>query len=163
MESLYELTQECKALLAIAEDPETDYETLLNTFEGLQMEIEQKAVSTAYVLNRMDANITVIGDEIDRLTDLLSTYRNSQKQLKAVLLEAMKTADIKKVDADPRFKIIRKKNGGKAPLIITGEVPQSFMKIVYEQDNALIRKKLEAGEELDFAHIGESGEHIEIK
>lgn len=163
MESLYELTQECKALLAIAEDPETDYETLLNTFEGLQMEIEQKAVSVAYVINRMSSNVATLDAEIARLTSLRDTYEGGQEHLKTLLLEAMQTADIKKVDTDPRFKIIRKKNGGKAPLIITGGVPQSCMRVVYDIDRALIRKKLEAGEELDFAHIGERGEHIEIK
>lgn len=60
------------------------------------------------------------------------------------------------------FTIKVKKNGGQAPLVIDGEVPENMTKVVIEPDNAKIREYLKDNE-AKWAHIGERGRHIEIK
>ena len=48
-------------------------------------------------------------------------------------------------------------------MIIDGEVPDNFKRIIYEDDKELIRKHLEDGEVLNFAKLLPRGEHISIK
>ena len=59
------------------------------------------------------------------------------------------------------------KNGGKAPLILDTEdyehLPEGMRKITYEPDNTAIREYLEAGNTLEWAHIGERGYSLRIK
>ena len=55
------------------------------------------------------------------------------------------------------------KNGGLQPMKIDGEVPDSFMKVIYEPDNSKIREALKNGENLGFAHLEERGRHLNIK
>ena len=55
------------------------------------------------------------------------------------------------------------KNGGKQPMEITGDVPDNYKRVVYETDTEKIRKELEAGATLPFAHLEECGEHLRIK
>ena len=42
-------------------------------------------------------------------------------------------------------------------------VPDNYKRVVYETDLEKIRKELEDGKQLDFAHLEERGEHLRIK
>lgn len=88
--------------------------------------------------------------------------KNNIKRLKDALKWAMINTGQKEITAGD-FTIKLQNNGGKAPLKITGAVPDNFKRIIYEDDTELIRKRLEEGEELDFAHLEERGKHIVIK
>lgn len=61
------------------------------------------------------------------------------------------------------------KNGGKAPLIIqegtsTDDVAPQFVKFLDPVlDNEAIRKALDEGEELEWAHLGDRGESLRIR
>ena len=55
------------------------------------------------------------------------------------------------------------KNGGKAPLTITGTVPDDFIKMEPKTDTEKIRTALENGETFDWAHLEERGVHLAIR
>lgn len=61
----------------------------------------------------------------------------------------------------PLFKLIICKNGGEPPMQIIGAVPDEYKKLV--EDNVKIREALKSGKTLDFAILGERGEHLRIK
>jgi len=101
----------------------------------------------------------------DVANDLLAKAKardNALNRMKDLILKTMDSAQIKKLDAGA-FTIAVSKNGGKQPMIIDGEVPDNFKRIIYEDDKELIRKHLEDGEVLNFAKLLPRGEHISIK
>lgn len=67
MATLYELTGQFQALLALAEDPDTDPQLIEDSFEALSGEIEDKADGYAKVRAELMALSTALKAEIDRL------------------------------------------------------------------------------------------------
>lgn len=53
MASLYELTEDYKELLAMAEDEELDSELLADTLEGIEGSIEEKAEACAKIMQEL--------------------------------------------------------------------------------------------------------------
>lgn len=66
MATLYELTQDYKILLDMAEDPDVDPETLTDTMEGIEGAIEDKADACAFVMREMDGEfIRMTGERVE--------------------------------------------------------------------------------------------------
>lgn len=160
MTTLYELTNEYKALLLMAEDPEVDPQTIADTMEALDGELEVKAESYVVIIKELSAEADKFRAEIDRLTKRKESLESRVAQLKGRLLESMKETGRDKLPTE-HFKLSIAKNGGIQPLKITGSVPKEFCKL--EPDNKKIRESLLLGEELDFAHLEERGEHLSIR
>jgi hypothetical protein len=87
---------------------------------------------------------------------------NNAKRMKEALINAMDAAGVDEIPAG-EYTLKIAKNGGLQPLKIDGVVPDNFKKIIYEDDKNLIRKALNDGEELSFAHLEERGRHLNIK
>lgn len=163
MDTLYKLTSEYEALLTLgdSEDPD-DRQCFLDTLEGLTGEIELKADSYAVVISEFDAQIEKIDKEIARLSAIRSACDNSVQTMKRRLMQAMKDMDMPEIKTDfHTFKI--QKNGGKRKVEVTGDVPDSYTKIIYQPDMERIRSDLEDGKELEFAELAPRGEHLRIK
>lgn len=162
MDSLYDLKNDYLTLMEYADSTDPDDEQVfLDTLEGLMGAVEAKADSYAAVISHMDAHEDLLQKEIDRLTAKKTAISNNKKRMKDSLQAAMIAMDQKTIKTDLHtFRV--QKNGGKQPLVIFGNVPDKFQKIVYEPDKDLIRKALENGEELEFAVLKERGEHLVI-
>jgi hypothetical protein len=78
----------------------------------------------------------------------------------------MKLHDTRKVEGE-HFTWQIQKNGGKAPLILDDmpaeSLPKEYQIWDVKANKDAIRKDLEAGKELPYAHIGERGESIRLK
>lgn len=163
METLRELSSQYQALLEYgdSEDPD-DRQCFLDTLEGLTGELELKADSYAVVISEFDAQIEKIDKEIARLSAIRSACDNSVQTMKRRLMQAMKDMDMPEIKTDfHTFKI--QKNGGKRKVKVTGDVPDSYTKIIYQPDMERIRSDLEDGKELEFAELAPRGEHLRIK
>ena len=105
-------------------------------------------------------------DECSKVIDAFKHKKevraNHVKRMKEALIEAMDAAGVDSIPAG-EYTLKIAKNGGLQPLKIDGEVPDNFTKIKIEPDNDLIRKALNDGEELGFAHLEERGRHLNIK
>ncbi len=163
MDSLYDLTNDYLTLMEYADSTDPDDEQVfIDTLEGLMGAVEAKVDSYAAVMSHMEAHEALLKKEIDRLTEKMTAIENNRKRMKDSLYAAMVAMDKRKITTDLHTFAIQK-NGGKQPLIISGEVPDKFQKVIYEPDKNLIRKALEDGEKLDFAFLEERGEHLVIK
>ena len=163
METLRELSSQYQALLEYgdSEDPE-DRQCFLDTLEGLTGEVELKCDQYAVVLSELEARTEMIDKEIARLSGLRNACDGSVQAIKRRLLQAMKDMDMPEIKTDfHTFKI--QKNGGKRKVEVTGDVPDSYTKIIYQPDMERIRSELEDGKELDFAVLMPRGEHLRIK
>lgn len=169
METLYSLTADCQALMEYADstDPE-DAQVFLDTLEGMKGTIGAKIDSYHAVQCQIRGQIEVVEDEIRRLTVRKKALQNSDKRMTEAAIKAIELiGDTDKngnkfIKTDLHtFKI--QNNGGVLPLIVDGNVPDNFKRVVYEDDNQKIREALERGEVLGFAHLGERGVHLAIR
>lgn len=164
--TLFDITNEFKELYAMLTDPEVNPEVISDTLEAVTGELEVKAGGYVNVIKQMQME----AEACDQMVQMWSTKKNirenSIKRMKAALCTAMIEThhDDKNGLQAGEFTLKVVNNGGKQPLKVkTDEVPDSFMKVIYEVDNEKIRKALEAGEKLDFAYLEERGKHITIK
>lgn len=160
MSSLFDLQGDFLALYELATS-EGDEQAFLDTLEGLMGELEVKAGGYVHVIKQLEME----ADECDKVIDAFkakkATRTNHIKRMKEALIQAMDIAGVDKLPAgEYTLKIAR--NGGLQPLVL-GEVPDNFMKVKLEPDTDKIRKALNDGEELGFAHLEERGRHLNIK
>ena len=87
--TLYELTDDYKALLQMAEDPDCDPEVLADTMEGLEGAIEEKAEGYAIVMKELEATEQKIKTEVDRLNARRLSISNNIRCMKLRLQTSM--------------------------------------------------------------------------
>ena len=157
---MYDIQDDCIALYQLATEEE-DEQAFLDTLEGLKGELEAKATGYVQVMKQLEMEEA----ECDRVIEAFKAKKqkraNSYERMSEALMSAMETAGVDTLDAgDYELKIIN--NGGLQPLEITGEVPDNFLKVVFEPDKAKIREALQFVD-LNFAKLGERGKHLKIK
>lgn len=159
--TLLDLTGEYKELLEMMQDPDVDPELIDGSLEAVVGEISVKCDSYVAVMTNLESRSDLYKAEAKRLQAAAGVIDNNISRMKERLkyaLESMGKTEI--AGTYNKVKIV--KNGGLAPLKITGQVPDCFTKITVEADNKRIREALADGQELDFAHLEERGTHLKI-
>ena len=159
--TLFDISGEMQELYAMGTDPETDPQVFEDTLEALKGELEVKSTGYVQVIKQMDMEAKQAEELSKMFADKAKVRKNNIKRMKEALQWVMETNDIDAMPAGA-FTIKLQKNGGVAPLKITGEVPQNMTKVIVEPDNDKIREYLKDNE-CDWAHLGERGKHIVIK
>ena len=99
----------------------------------------------------------------EKLAKSAKALENNADRLQSRLKYCMEQMGVKELKGEYfTFKIVN--NGGKQTLKIRDgvEVPESYKRIILENDNDKIRKTLESGETLPFAYLEERGTHLRI-
>ena len=162
MSTLYELTKDYQDLLAMAEDPDVDQDVFADTLEGLEGEIEDKAEAYAIVMKELKAEADKFDAEGKRLLDHADHLNARIDRMKAALMNSMSTIGKEKISTE-HFKVSIVKNGGLLPLKFTGDVPDEYKMLKPEIDVKRIRETLMTGAKLEFAYLGERGQHLSIR
>lgn len=157
---LFEIVGEYQSLYDILTD-ETDPEVIAGTLESLNLELEEKAAGYTAVRAQIDMEAKKAAELEKKYGEIKKARENAKKALDERLLMAMDALGKKELPAGD-FTIKIKKNGGQAPLVIDGDVPENMTKVIVEPDNAKIREYLK-NYECEWAHLAERGRHIEIK
>lgn len=157
---LFEIVDEFKVLYEVLTD-ETDPQVINDTLESLNFELEEKAAGYVAVRNTLDMELKKAEELEKKFRAIKEARKNAKEALDERLLMAMDALETDQIPAGD-FTIKIKKNGGLAPLIIDGEVPEAMKKITIEDDNKKIREFLKE-HEAPWAHLGERGRHIEIR
>ena len=163
MAKLYEIVAELQDFVTANEGLE-DEQAYRDTLEGLQGELDDKVSQWARCIKNLEGERDAIKAEGDRLTKRARSIDNEVKHMKDTLLMYLKAAGVSKAgDAVIKASIV--KNGGQAPLeidLIPVDLPEDFQKITIDADKEAIRAALEGGQQLEWARIGERGEHVKI-
>lgn len=93
-------------------------------------------------------------------------WERREKALRKFVMAAMIAFGKKKLEGHTN-KLVICANGGKTPVVIDNEaeVPTIFKPpvITYPVDKDMIRATIEAGREVKGAHLGERGQHLEVR
>lgn len=165
MSNLYEITQDYLQILSMMEDPELDPQTLADTMEAVEGELEVKAENYAKVIRNLEGDIAAIKVELDRLSAKKKTLENNIKTMKSALQMAMEVTGKTKFKTE-LFSFGIRKN---APSVIMDEpyienIPERFLKYSEPTINrSAIKEAIQNGEDLEgLAHL-EQSESIFIK
>ena len=163
--TIYEITNDYLQLMQMMEDPELDPQTLADTMEGIEGELEDKADNYARVMKNMEADLNGIKAEIDRLSTRKKTIENNIKRMKEALQFSMETTGKTKFKTE-LFSFGIRKN---APAVVMDEpyienVPERFLKYSDPTINrTAIKEAIQNGEDLEgLAHL-ESSTSLSIK
>ena len=164
MAKLYEIVAELQDFVTQNEGLE-DEQAYKDTLEALQGELDDKVSQWARCIKNLDAEKTAVKEEADRLAAKAKSIDNQISHMKSTLMMFLKAAGRDKA-GDAVIKASIAKNGGKAPLIVdyinAEDLPQEFQKVTISANNDAIREALEGGQQLEWARIGERGEHVKI-
>lgn len=161
MGTLYDLTGDFLSLFELATSDD-DEQAFADTLEALKGELEIKASGYVKVIKSLEMEADECSKVIEAFKHKKEMRENNAKRMKEALINAMDAAGVDEIPAG-EYTLKIAKNGGLQPLKIDGVVPDNFKKIIYEDDKNLIRKALNDGEELGFAHLEERGRHLNIK
>ena len=163
MGTLFNLVGEFETLYALATSENTeDEQVFLDTLEALKGELEIKAGGYTHVIKQLEMEAKECDNVIANFRAKKEVRENHIKRMKEALIGAMDAAGVESLPAG-EYTLKIAKNGGLQPLKIDGEVPDNYKKVIYEDDKDLIRKALNDGEELEFAHLEPRGRHLNIK
>ena len=166
MASLYELTENFLEVKEMLYDEEIETETALNTSDCINCMFEEKADNYAKIVQCMYGDIAIMDKEIKRLTKRKKMFENRSKDLIEHLKQCMElTGKTKFKTALYSFSI--QKNGSVKPLQIDVDVNDIPTEYLIPQppkpDTNAIRKALEEGATLHFAHLEERGTSLRIR
>jgi hypothetical protein len=162
MNELFNLVGQIKEVYEMMTDPDIDEQVVNDTLEGLMGELSVHAGQIVKLRNRLDMEMAACKKQKDEWAVAEKIRKNRKARLDELIKATMVQLDVKEIDAGD-VKLSIGNAGGPLPLIVDGTVPEKYTKITIENDNELIRKALDAGEELDFAHYGPRSKTIRVK
>ena len=166
MSTLYELTGQMQALLALMEDPDVDPQIIEDSLEAVSGEIEVKADGYARVMAELEARKAAVKAEKDRLAALESSLGKNIDRMKESLKMSMIATGKTKFKTD-LFSFSIQKNPPKVVIDDQDLIPAYFfIPQPSKIDTAAIKDLLKKGDkkkELDGAAHLEQGESLRIK
>jgi hypothetical protein len=160
MSTLYELTGAYLQVQNVLADGDEEY-----PYEMLTVceQLDQKLENYGRIIRNFEAENDALKAEEERLAERRKNNEKAITRLKESIMNSMMATGRDKVQTN-LFSFSVGPAGGKAPLVIEGDVPKSFCKVSYEPDKAKIREAIEKdGEVLNFAYIGDKKTVLKIK
>lgn len=174
-QSLYELGEEFADLERLLSEVEgdvsdADFERQIDEWlASLGERVEKKVDGYCAFIRELITSGERRRAEAVRLVELSDADLNKANQMKARLKAFFELRGIEKLKTD-RFNVAIQKNGGKLPLIVSTEaeanpqeLPEQFHRVKFEVNREAIYEALQNGEDLDFAELGERGNHLRIR
>jgi len=162
---LYELTEQHRELAVLAESDEGDLsEALADTFEALEGEFNDKAISVIHVVKNMDADGDAIDNEIKRLQARKKSVQNKQNWMREYLRSNMEASGISKIEC-PIFTIALAKGRDIVEITDEGKIDAEYLNIKTSVTpiKADILKALKEGKEVSGCRLSKSNSSLRIK
>lgn len=153
MSNLYEMATALTEIMMLIDENDGCYDEqcLLDTWEALDGEFDDKVESWCKVIRNMESEILSIKSEKDRLDKKIKNREKAMLRMKSKLAELMLKAEKPKIKTT-LFNVNRVKLNGKL-VVERSEVPDELKKEQVSRipDNDKIRELLDKGEKLTFA------------
>ena len=163
--TLYDLTNDYMELLELAEDPDIDEQAFMDTLEGIEGALEDKADNYAKCMRMLEADAKGIKAEEERLAKRRKTIEGNVSRMKSALQYAMEATG--KTKFKTQLFSFNVQNNPASVVIDEPDVdniPERFLKYKDpEIDRKAIKDAINAGEDLEgLAHL-EQTESLRIK
>lgn len=162
---LYELTEAYEDIMNLLYDGETDEQTILDTLESIEGEIEDKADNYAKIIKSMLADAETIKKEEDRLHGRRMSLEGRAGWLKDTLQANLEFIGKTKFKTE-LFSFSVSQNGGKQPLTITENIEEIPGKYLIPR-NPVVNKdavrELLKEKEVEWARLEPYGRHLNIR
>ena len=155
MKSIYVISEEARNLASSLEEGEFTPEMELALFIN-QNEIQEKAINYGYVIKTFEGDVSLISEEIKRLTAIKKAKESAIDRMKDAVLSAMQIYSIEKV-LSPTLNIsVRRTESIEVPLLELLDYRFVTEKIVKSADKIAIKKAIKDGEMIKGACIQEN-------
>lgn len=152
MSTLYDLTNQYQQLLEL--ESEIDEQTFIDTLQSIDEAIEDKAENLAKVIKEMEATITTVANEVNRLQSKKQVVANRVSNLKTYLQGEMEKVNKTKIKGE-LFTVNIQNNPPSLRVDRTDNIPKDFF---IEQEPTLDKKALK-----EAVKNGEVIEGVELK
>jgi len=161
MKSIYVISEEARNLASSLEEgeftPEMELALVIN-----QNEIQEKAINYAYVVKTFEGEVSLISEEIKRLTAIKKAKESAIDRMKDAVLSAMQIYSIEKVSSPTMNLSIRRTESIEVPLLELLDDRFVTEKIVKSADKIGIKKAIKDGEMIEGAFI-QANYNLQIK
>ncbi|HGS5009483.1 TPA: siphovirus Gp157 family protein [Vibrio parahaemolyticus] len=168
--SMNEIVKEVYDMLSLAKEEEWDKQTIADNFAGLHHDIDKKLMAYRKVMDDLEFQADVAKAEKKSLVDQSKSYGdraisldNERKRMLYPLLNLFYLLEVNSMKGAYGTFYTR---SAKPKLVINEEkVPSRFKKRVvkFETDLDEIKKAIDAGENLDFAHYETQPDSVVLK
>lgn len=162
--TMYQLSEEINKVKNLAYNDEITDEEFADTFESLQVAVEDKAESVGYVVSMLEADVEKCKAEKQHIADVQKHLENRAKRIKESLMNLMVQSELKEIKGG-RFNCKICTAGGVQKLseYNVNEVPEKYMKVEILPDEKKMREDLDKGEELGFVHYEPRTQYLKVK
>jgi len=163
--TLYQLTDEYRALLDLAADPDADPESFDAALQAIEGELTEKAIAVASVARNLEAFADQIDGAVKSMQARAKSARSHAGRVRDYLLRNMEVAKISKIDS-PYFQVAIRRNPPSVIIDEDADIPPDLCRVIpvrVEPDKAKIKAAIKAGEAVDGCRIEPGSNRIEIK
>ncbi|MBE0437493.1 MAG: siphovirus Gp157 family protein [Methylomicrobium sp.] len=154
--ALYQLSQNYIEALDFLTDPEADLpaEVINDTLEGLEGELQDKAVNVAMFMRNMEATAEAIKNAEAEMARRRKAFESRVKWLKDYLKGSMEYTGITKIEC-PYFKLAIQKNPPAVAILNEAAIPDEFKEkvITWKIDKTGIKEAIKAGKAVPGAEL----------
>jgi hypothetical protein len=163
MTTLYHLTAQEDKLRALGNEDTLDPRVLADTMESIQGEIEDKLISYVHVAEEENATVDAIDKKIKSLQARKKSHRNLAMRLMETAKATMEAHDWQKIETDETLVRVRK-NPASVDIVDESKLPVDTLveHTEYRPDKTLIKKRLQAGNEVNGAILKQTT-RLEVK
>ena len=137
--------------------------------DSLNAAVEEKIDGYGHVIRRCRLRaaeyrglLDQIKREFDRVRAMIEAQEKAEERLKSRIMAFMLDRGVNEVAGrHERFRLVA--NGGKCPLKIDRDrLPDEFVRVVRQPDEAKIREAIEAGASVPGVELAERGKHVRL-
>jgi hypothetical protein len=161
MKSLYIISEEARNLASFLEDGELSQEVETALVIN-QSELQEKAINYGYVVKSFEGEVSLISEEIKRLTAIKKAKESAIDRMKDAVLSAMQIYSIEKVSSPMLNISVRRTESIEVPLVELLDARFVTEKIVKSADKIGIKKAIKDGEIIEGAFI-QANYNLQIK
>lgn len=163
--TLYQLTDEYRALLDLAADPDADPESFDAALQAIEGELTDKAIAVASVARNLESFADQIDEAVKAMQARAKSARSHASRVRNYLLHNMEDAKISKIDS-PYFQVAIRRNPPSVIIDEDADIPPDLCRVIparVEPDKAKIKAAIKAGESVDGCRIEPGSNRVEIK
>lgn len=160
---LYEIVERHKKLELLVDSEELTVDDVADTFESIEGEFNDKAVSIIHVVENIDSDIKAIDDEIKRLQARKKSATNKKNSIRDYLKSNMQASGITKIQC-PLFNITLAKGRDSVVINNADLIPDDYVSVdvVTTPDKRKILAALKSGEVVDGCELTKTDESLRI-